>query len=117
MLEFDRKQMSSIGQQHLLQSLQGFLTLHLPQASQMPPAQLRTTLDTLIGECRTLGLSSQRAIAAYALAACTLGTATVRDDPTVQQILAQRDLPQAYKALLLQTWLARVGAELARLRS
>jgi hypothetical protein len=117
MLEFNRKQMGGIGQQHLQQSLQGFLSRHLPQASQMPPAELRGALDNLIGECRTLGLTSQRAIAAYALAACALGTATVRGDPTVQHILAQRELPQAYKAMLLQTWLARMGAELARLRS
>lgn len=117
MLEFSRKQMAGIGRQHLQQSLQGFLTRHLPQASQLPPAQLRELLDRTITECRTLGLHSQRAIAAYALAACTLGSAAVRDDPTVQRILAQRELPQAHKALLLQTWLARTGAELARLRS
>ncbi len=117
MLEFNRRQMDGIGELHLRQSLQGFLTRHLPQASQMPKAQLRDVLEQTLGECRQLGLTSQRAIAAYTLAASALGSETLRGDPTVQDILAQRQLPQAHKALLLQTWLAQMGAELARLRS
>lgn len=114
MLQFNRKQLAGIGQTHLQQSLQDFLRRHLPQASQMPPAQLRSALDKLIADCRARGLNSQRAIAAYALAACTLGSATVNSDPTLQRIVAMRQLPQAHKALLIQTWLARMGAELGK---
>jgi hypothetical protein len=114
MLQFDRKQLASIGQTHLQQSLHDFLRRHLPQASQMPSAQLRGALDNVIADCRARGLNSQRAIAAYALAACTLGSATVNNDPALQRIVAMRQLPQAHKALLIQTWLARMGAELGK---
>lgn len=114
MLQFNRRQLASIGQTHLQQSLQGFLRKHLPQASQMPSAQLRSALDKVIADCRTRGLNSQRAIAAYALAACTLGSATVNNDPTLQRIVGMRQLPQTHKALLIQAWLARVGAELGK---
>ncbi len=114
MLQFNRKQFTNIGQAHLRQSLQSFLGQYVPEASQMPHAQLSEALEQVIADCRMRGLSSQRAIAAYALAACTLGSATVNEDPTLQRIVGMRHLPQAHKALLIQTWLARMGAELGK---
>lgn len=113
MLQFNSKQLAGIGQAHLRQSLESFLRRHVPHLSQMPTPQFRGALDQLLLDCRARGLHSQRAIASYALANCTLGSATVAKSAALQEILANRQLPQTHKTLLIQTWLARTGAALS----
>lgn len=106
MLEFDRKQLASIGEVQLRDNLAAFLNRHLGGNEPVRLDELDAHLDQLIAHCRKSGLKSQRAVAAYALACALFGSDRVGNDPSIAGILADRSSPQLDRALLIEIWTA-----------
>ena len=114
MLEFDRKQMSAIGEANLRNNLADFLNRHLGGKAPLPLDQLDAELDAVISHCRKAGLKSQRAVAAYAVACALFGNARVAGDPSIIGILADRSTPQMDRALLIEMWTAAAYGDFRR---
>lgn len=114
MLQFNRRQMASIGGQHIRTELQHFFARHFPQAEPPPPGTIEADIGATIEHCRSHGLRSQRAVALYALAAYVFGQETVRNDPGLNAILQAREQPAANRALLIEIWLTQAWGSLQR---
>lgn len=114
MLQFNRKQMASIGDRSLHARLRAFLGEHFPQLRSMPEEEVDRELGQIVEESRQQGLRSQRAVALYALANVALGRERVAGDATVRQILAARDRPLADRTLMLEIWLTQTWGSLQR---
>lgn len=114
MLDFNRKQMATIGEVTFRANLADFLNRHLGGKTPMPLDQLDAELDAVIAHCRKSGLKSQRAIAAYALACSLFGNDRVASDPSIIGILGDRDSSQIDRALLIEMWTAAAYADYRR---
>ena len=114
MLQFNRKQLSAIGNESLRTRLGEYLRQHLPQLQSLPAGELDRELDPLLADARRHGLTSQRAAATFVVANVVLGRDVVARDPAFRQILADRSRPVADRARLLHIWLARSCGALQR---
>ena len=114
MLEFDRKQLASIGEANLRNNLADFLSRHIDGIASLPLDRLDAELDALIAYCRKAGLKSQRAVASYALACSLFGNARVAGDPSIIGILADRNSSQTDRALLIEMWTASAYSDYRR---
>lgn len=107
MLDFKRKQMAAVGLSQLQGNIVDFLRRHFPEeTAAMPVETLHANVAGLIEQCRKRGLTSQRAIAAYALSAFVCGSDTVATDPALTQLLSDRRTPADERGRLVEIWLA-----------
>lgn len=107
MLNFKRKQMAAIGQVQLHANIVDFLRRHFPEdAAALADGELETRTGELIEQCRKRGLTSQRAIAAYALSAFVCGSDTVATDLALTRLLSDRRTPADERGRLVEIWLA-----------
>lgn len=114
MLALDRKQFTTVGETQLRNNLADFLQRHLGGNAPLQLDQLDAELDAVIAHCRKAGLRSQRAIAAYALACSLFGNARVGNDPSIVNILADRNSAQIDRALLIEMWTATAYSDYRR---
>lgn len=107
MLQFKRKQMAAIGATQLQHNIIEFLRRQLPEeTAALPEDELEAGTAALIEHCRKHGLTSQRAVAAYVLAAFVCGSQAVLGDPVLGRMLADRRTPQDERGRLIEIWLA-----------
>lgn len=114
MLELNSKQLASIGETQVRNNLADFLNKHLGGKAPLQLDQLDAELDAIITQCKKVGLRSQRAIAAFAVACSLFGNERVMNDPSIINILSDRNSPQIDRALLIEMWAAVAYSEYRR---
>ena len=116
MLNFSRRQMATIGDLNMNQSLATMLKRHAPGGQAISDLEMNSNISMLVSHCQKNGLRNQRGIAAYVLSCYWLGSDNVLRNPTLSNILGSRFLPQSHKTIAIQMWLTHITTAMARVR-